>query len=296
MGLPLKVAPEVRCLFQASVVFEIGDGRQALFWKDRWIAGASVEDIAPAVIELVAKRTRSSQSVAVALQGNQWIRELRGGLSVQAINQYLKLWDAVQEIRLSPSVPDRILWRWSSDGHFSVHSAYQLLHEGSILQLEIAIIWKTWAPLRIKIFLWLAWRRRLWTADRRHRHGLDARTACFLCDAADETCDHLLVSCSFSLRVWDGVLSSLGVHRPPASGGISVLDWWITVRELWPPGVGKGIDSLFALVTWEVWKERNARCFRGEVSSAEAVVSSILSFASEWVRAGAKALGCILSE
>ena len=27
-GLPLKVAPEVRCLFQASVVFEIGDGRQ----------------------------------------------------------------------------------------------------------------------------------------------------------------------------------------------------------------------------------------------------------------------------
>jgi hypothetical protein len=50
------------------------------------------------------------------------------------------------------------------------------------------------------------------------------------------------------------------------------------------------------LVTWEVWKERNARCFRSEASSVDAVVSSALGVASEWVRAGAKALGCILSE
>jgi hypothetical protein len=68
------------------------------------------------------------------------------------------------------------------------------------------------------------------------------------------------------------------------------------VRELWPPGARKGGDSLFTLVTWEVWKERNARCFRSEASSVDAVVSSALGVASEWVRAGAKALGCILSE
>ena len=36
------------------------------------------------------------------------------------------------------------------------------------------LIWKTWAPLRIKIFLWLAFRRRHWTGDRRLRHGLEA--------------------------------------------------------------------------------------------------------------------------
>ena len=294
--LPLKVAPEVRCLFHASANFEVGNGQRTLFWKDRWIAGSSVEDIAPALIGLVAKRTRSSQSVAVALQGNQWIRELRGGFSVQAISQYLKLWDAVREINLSPSTPDRLLWRWSSDGHFSVRSAYQLLHEGSLHLPEIAIVWKTWAPLRVKIFLWLAWRRRLWTADRRRRHGLDARTTCYLCNTAEETCDHLLATCSFSLRVWDGILSQLGLHRPSLTDCSSVLGWWQRVRELWPPGARKGGDSLFALVTWEVWKERNARCFRSEASSVDAVVSSALGVASEWVRAGAKALGCILSE
>jgi hypothetical protein len=36
------------------------------------------------------------------------------------------------------------------------------------------VIWKTWAPLEIKIFLWLAFRRRHWTGDRRLRHRLEA--------------------------------------------------------------------------------------------------------------------------
>jgi hypothetical protein len=91
-------------------------------------------------------------------------------------------------------------------------------------------------------------------------------------------------------------LSQLGLHRPSLTDCSSVLGWWQRVRELWPPGARKGVDSLFALVTWEVWKERNARCFRSEASSVDAVVSSALGVASEWVRAGAKALGCILSE
>ncbi|KAJ1291706.1 hypothetical protein BS78_02G336300 [Paspalum vaginatum] len=54
--------------------------------------------------------------------------------------------------------------------------------------------------------------------------------------------------------------------------------------------------SAAALVTWQIWKERNARCFRSEVSLVESIVFTIVSNASEWARAGAKALGCILSE
>ena len=43
-------------------------------------------------------------------------------------------------------------------------------------------MWKSWAPLRVKIFLWLALRRRHWTADRRARHCLEARDRFYLCD------------------------------------------------------------------------------------------------------------------
>ena len=55
----------------------------------------------------------------------------------------------------------------------------------------MALIWKTWAPLKVKIFLWLAFRRRHWTGDRRRRHGLETREHCYLCDQAPETIDHV---------------------------------------------------------------------------------------------------------
>lgn len=42
-----------------------------------------------------------------------------------------------------------------------------MLHRGSIKMAGHKFIWKTWAPLQVKIFLWLAPKRRYWTADRR---------------------------------------------------------------------------------------------------------------------------------
>ncbi|WVZ64255.1 hypothetical protein U9M48_013805, partial [Paspalum notatum var. saurae] len=74
----------------------------------------------------------------------------------------------------------------------------------------------------------------------------------------------------------------------------SILDWWWRVRGLWPVGARKGGDSLFALVTWLVWKERNARCFRGEVTTVDSIVRSVAGLASEWVRAAAGALGALV--
>jgi hypothetical protein len=87
---------------------------------------------------------------------------------------------------------DRTVWRCSPDGRYSAKSAYKMLHTGSIPFQGHSLIWKTWAPLMVKIFLWLAFKRRHWTNDRRTRHGLEAREECYLCDQATETIDHIL--------------------------------------------------------------------------------------------------------
>ncbi|KAF8650663.1 hypothetical protein HU200_063815 [Digitaria exilis] len=52
----------------------------------------------------------------------------------------------------------------------------------------------------------------------------------------------------------------------------------------------KAVRALVMLVTWEIWKERNARIFRHHESSALLLFTKIKSEASDWCLAGAKHL------
>ncbi|WVZ77498.1 hypothetical protein U9M48_025357 [Paspalum notatum var. saurae] len=197
-GLPVKVAAEVRAFFDASVVVQIGNGRRTFFWLDRWLGGKKIAELVPVLAASIPRRTACSLTVAEGLQDRLWIRGITGGLTVTIITEYLRLWTLLEEVQLQGDAEDRVIWKWSADGKYSTSSAYKALHLGSVALPGSELIWRSWLPLRVKIFLWLAFRRRHWTADRRRRHGLDARELCWLCEGEPETCDHLLFRCRFA--------------------------------------------------------------------------------------------------
>jgi hypothetical protein len=92
-----------------------------------------------------------------------------------------------------------------------------MMHIGSITMPGHKLIWKTWAPLRVKIFLCLALKRRHWTGDRRMRHGLETRELCYLCDQGQETINHIIDVCPFSRDIWFHVLQALWRNLPASS-------------------------------------------------------------------------------
>jgi hypothetical protein len=291
-ALPLRLTDEARAFFRASTYTVIGNGRNTLFWLDSWINGVSIRAIAPTLLSFVSKRAINRQTVAQALPGRNWVHQIRGGMSVHAMGEYLQLWRAVRDMVLTDA-PDQLIWRWASDGKFSVRSAYLALHLGSHSVAGCTGIWDSWAPLRIKLFLWFAIRRRHWTAERRRRHGLDARDDCWLCDQEPESIDHIVVGCSFSRQIWFTASAALGTQlQQPPSG--TIAEWWDTWRSQWTGTYMMGADTLFALIAWEIWKERNGRCFRGANTKVQALMAIIRFNAEQWVQAGAKHLGCLL--
>jgi hypothetical protein len=82
-----------------------------------------------------------------------------------------------------------------------------------------------WAPLQVKIFLWLAVRRRHWATNRRRRKGLDPAEHRFLCNQEPETIDHIIASCSFSHQVWWHI-AHLGANTSRIGRG-SWRRWWM---------------------------------------------------------------------
>jgi hypothetical protein len=56
--------------------------------------------------------------------------------------------------------------------------------------------WKNGAPLKCKLFMWLAIQDREWTSARRHRHGLQDRPMpCYVCLQDEDAMDHLFTQC-----------------------------------------------------------------------------------------------------
>jgi len=186
-----------------------------------------------------------------------------------------------------------VVRRWASEGKFSIRTAYRALHQASHPKPGRGLIWESWASLRIKLLLWLALRRRHWTTDRQRRHGLETHDNCFLYDQEPESIDHIIVDCSYSKQVWWCIRSALRETQQlvPAN---STIDWWNVWREHWTRQCRNGADSIFALVAWELWKERNARRLRGASTQVPGLLKLIKYEAESWVQAGTKNLNCLL--
>jgi hypothetical protein len=73
----------------------------------------------------------------------------------------------------SGNVQDKLLWCWLSDNIYSIASTYWSLFAGSSRPLGAKMLWKVWAPTKVKHFFWLALHKLCWTASRRKRHGLE---------------------------------------------------------------------------------------------------------------------------
>jgi hypothetical protein len=65
------------------------------------------------VLSLVPNRQRSKRTVQEAGLNNAWVADIQGGLSMQALFEYFKLWDLVQGLHLS-EVEDSHVWRFST--------------------------------------------------------------------------------------------------------------------------------------------------------------------------------------
>ena len=178
--LPDEKEGVVELMFQASIYVVLGDGNAALFWSDRWLDGQSLMDIAPCLCNAVGPRIRSKRTVAQALQGGQWIRDITGALTVQVLLEYLQIWDRLGAIQLGQQ-PDKICWRWSSDRIFSTASAYRAFFIGQHPIAGAKLIYKTRAPAKCNFFAWLALHDRCWMAHRRKRHNLQDNDDCTLC-------------------------------------------------------------------------------------------------------------------
>ncbi|XP_060203009.1 uncharacterized protein LOC132631448 [Lycium barbarum] len=96
--------------------------------------------------------------------------------------------------------------------------------------------------------------RSLYTRDRLAKWGMTNDTSCPLCDAADETIEHLFFLCNFSSQLWKKLLTGQHIQRH-VMGCNQELYW--AIRK------AKANTYIMVLVgcVYQDWQDRNLRVF-----------------------------------
>ena len=283
-GLPLPIDNRVRDIFNASVNFNLGNGETIKFWNDPWLHGECLKNTAPLLFQAC---TRRNITVAQALTASRWTRHFRHELEPAELIQAVQLWDSLQHIHLQSEIKDTVTWRWNSSGVYTASSAYLMQFQGALKTNFREVIWASDAPLRCRIFAWLAIKGRCNTADVLAKKGWPHEDSCVFCPSTPETADHLLAHCPFITQLWAQLLPV--ANRPPCfmpQQGQTLLEWLTQTRNFTEKLRRKEWTAVVQLVWWSTWKERNARIFNRHAKNLNELKIDILQEASQWRLAG----------
>jgi hypothetical protein len=173
---------------------------------------------------------------------------LQSRLSFAALADLLTLTSELGVLVQSNNAPDKRVCRLTAN-----ELSNKDFYSNSFRHLQVddlaQKVWKSAAPLKCRIFCWLAKRKRLPTNERRFRHRLSDSAMCPSC-ALPEDVDHLLLSCHRAREVWRFFQMDFADQAP-----FSLTD---LLRSSFSSFEASTITTAIA---WNIWKRRNSLVF-----------------------------------
>lgn len=118
------------------------------------------------------------------------------------------------------------------------------------------------APLKCKIFVWLAAQHRFGTSDHCARHRLqDQPPLCYTCLQEKDNVEHIPVQCVYAREVWHYCLDELWLNVQCPTTQDTLIPRWLHARTNFSKAKKRGFDSLVIATAWSLWKQKNARVF-----------------------------------
>ncbi|XP_042950057.1 uncharacterized protein LOC122282168 [Carya illinoinensis] len=257
-----------RPILMKGLFWNIGNGEKVKIWHDKWIPK-------PSSFKVQSTCRGMGESALVSELIDKQSCSWKTGL----IHEMFETEEANMICRIPLSITnasDKLVWRGSKDGLFSVKSAYYLLNEVDGRELgqtsrsmqEQSIwskIWKLKVPNATKMLLWRASLESLPTKRNLFKRKIIDSPLCPVCLSEEETVTHALGSYKSAQDVW-GVgprrLQKLQTLESPFSEVVSLVF----------EAMDEETTYEFAAIACQVWKRRNHLIFEDSFATPESVV------------------------
>ncbi|KAJ4765188.1 RNA-directed DNA polymerase (reverse transcriptase)-related family protein [Rhynchospora pubera] len=246
--------------FSKQVCWSIGDGKTCTAigtpWHQRW--------------ELFNPTTLQTQNLKVADLCNTSTRTWDINLLISNFNLQVTL-NILSDPALKPvssGQNDRLVWKSSTTGMFSVRSAYKTMQLNSQIdqQNPTYLPWKIKGMQpKVKMYLWKLISGALPTALRLASRITTINPLCPRCRQVDETDFHILFLCPISRATWFASRLSLCSDRITGtiSQFLSTMQNYLAHEEF----------ILLGAIMWAIWEQRNCWVFSKKLSSPQKILN-----------------------
>ena len=86
-GCPNPSAPCGQSFLRVAIVSKVSNGKNTIFWTDRWLHGQSLDQLVPTLFGSVNNKTRK-KTVYEAITEMKWVQDIRGAITVPVLTEY----------------------------------------------------------------------------------------------------------------------------------------------------------------------------------------------------------------
>ncbi|OVA04930.1 Ribonuclease H domain [Macleaya cordata] len=242
--------------------WEVGHGN-INFWLENWSNAGILAEMLPGTLHSTSISLREVIEVDFNIPG------LTDASTLHMHNLY--------ESRLSAG-SDKRLWAWTSNGIFSVKSAFEKIREVSPLCPFARFYWANFVPKKLSVFFWRAINKAIPVDVRIQNCAISLASGCVCCvPRSIESFDHLFLHVNIAAPLWDYFAPPFGIHRE------DYLDFWDFIWAWFnvsPGGSQMGSLATFIplAIMWETWWERNHRIHNDHPSGIISIRYKVLNW------------------
>ncbi|XP_075095490.1 uncharacterized protein LOC142173745 [Nicotiana tabacum] len=231
-----------------EIVWELKSGTTNI-WHENWTGFGALYHVLPEDFPI----NEGLQEVAELRQGETWDDQLLDQTFNKEIAEHIRL---NVHYEGSEGYWDKPYWMPTPSGKFSVSSAWQILRHKADPNQEFKLMWFKGWPFKISFFLCRLWRQKIATDDMWRRQEQMVMSRCWCCQQPqEESIEHIFVTSPTASKVWN---LFMGVARI----SVQLIQLKQIIRHWWYAQCCPKLKPLFqaipAIITWELWKRRNA--------------------------------------
>ncbi|XP_041024388.1 uncharacterized protein LOC121264998 [Juglans microcarpa x Juglans regia] len=245
-------------IVKEGMIWRITNGEDVKIWQDKWIPTNNSGKVMSPV-----KILSSNAKVTELIDPNtRW-------WNMQLLHDIFWIEDRQQIIRIpvaqTTHLRDNIAWKYTSNGCFTVKSAYQLCKQrqdqdkgetSTIGQNKVLWkhIWQMQTKNAVKVFIWRACNNALPTKQNLYKRKIVEEPLCPICQQTEETLGHVLWACSSAQDAW--MLGSRKMQKATITHD-EFGDIFMDMLQR----IGKDEICVFAELARMLWLRRNKLLF-----------------------------------